>query len=97
MQEQQAKNEKEAERWNNYMAENRRYLAAKEQRRVLNEEDEARQAKMQPRVTLEKPIYKARENVESSCRLPGNHYGLTQEEASFYGKSKQDQAKLTTQ
>ncbi|CBY11110.1 unnamed protein product [Oikopleura dioica] len=88
MQERQAKNEQEAERWNNYQAENRKYLAAKEQRRALNEEEEAKQGKTQPRITLEKPIYKARENVESFCRLPGNHYGLTQEEASFYDKNR---------
>ncbi|CBY12014.1 unnamed protein product [Oikopleura dioica] len=88
MQERQAKNEQETERWNNYQAENRRYLAAKEQRRALNEEEEAKQGKTRPRVTLEKPIYKARENIESFCRLPGNHYGLTQEEASFYDKNR---------
>ncbi|CBY07385.1 unnamed protein product [Oikopleura dioica] len=90
MQERKAKSEQEAERWNNYQAENRNYLATKERRRALNEEaeEEARKGKTQPRVTLEKPIYKARENVESFCRLPGNHYGLTQEEASFYDKNR---------
>lgn len=124
MKEKRAKNEREAERWNNFQIENRNYLVAKEKlvsmRREAEQEEpqvvqkpkitreaaqeeprvvqrpritrEAAQEEprvaQRPKITLEKPIYKARTIVTTWGRLPGNHYGLSQEEASFHGKPK---------
>ena len=46
------------------------------------------QQRRQPnqRVTLEKPIYKAREHITGYGRLQGNYYGLTVAEARLFGK-----------
>lgn len=90
MQAKKAKNQREAEKWRDFQIENRNLLVAKDKQISMRRE----QANAEPeektklRITLEKPIYKAREIVTGYRRLPGNHYGLTQEEASFYGKSQ---------
>ncbi|CBY11128.1 unnamed protein product [Oikopleura dioica] len=90
MKERRAMNERKAERWNDFQIENRNYLVAKEKMVSLRREaaQEEPRVVQKPKITLEKPIYKARTIVTSWGRLPGNHYGLSQEEASFHDKAR---------
>ena len=48
--------------------------------------DKAFQRAADRRITLEKPIYKAREHIKGYRRRQGNYYGLTTAEARLFGK-----------
>jgi len=90
MEEKKAANERKAEQWNNFQLENNRYLEARDRQLSMRQEadQEERRAAQRPRITLEKPIYKARTIVTGYGHFPGNHYGLTQEEASYHDKAR---------